>query len=79
MNKNRSKTITFFLLLFFGLFGLHRIYLGKVRSAMIYIFIGILGISGMPMLFLFSCIWWWMDLISLLNGKLTDIDGNKLV
>lgn len=79
MNKNRSKTITFFLVFFFGLFGLHRFYLGKVRSAMMYILLTALSMSGIIMLAFVVCTWWWIDLINLINGKLTDIDGNKLV
>jgi TM2 domain-containing membrane protein YozV len=59
----KSKTTT----IIFWLFSIHRFYLGKIGTAILYLFtIGGLGI------------WALIDLISILNNSMTDSDGKKL-
>ncbi len=58
---------TFLLCLLFGIFGAHRFYVGKVGTAILMIFtIGGLGI------------WATIDLIMIIVGAFTDVDGDKL-
>ena len=60
----KSKTVTIVL----WLFSLHRFYLGKPGSALLYIFTG----GGV-------LVWAIMDLISIIKGNMTDKNGNTLV
>ncbi|MGC8870507.1 MAG: zinc-ribbon domain and TM2 domain-containing protein [Brevinematia bacterium] len=60
-----SRTITLILCIFFGLFGVHRFYVGKVGTGLLQLFT--LGFSG---------IWTLIDLISIISGVFTDKFGN---
>ena len=59
----KSKTTTLIL----WLFSLHRFYLGKPGSAILYI----LTAGGL-------IVWAIIDLVAILNGSMTDKDGNTL-
>lgn len=65
--SDRSWIITFFLCLFGGFLGLHRLYSGHILLAFLYF------ISGG--LFLFGVIF---DLISLIIGNYKDVNGKNL-
>jgi TM2 domain-containing membrane protein YozV len=60
--KKKSTTIIFWL------FSLHRFYLGKIGTGLLYLFsFGGLGI------------WVIIDIVTILRGKMTDSNGNLLV
>jgi TM2 domain-containing membrane protein YozV len=65
--KKYSKkwTLTLLLCIFFGVFGVHRFYNGKIKS-------------GIFMLITFGGIGWWLliDLIMIISGKFKDKQGN---
>ena len=65
--STKSRGVAFFLCLFLGIFGIHRFYVGKVRTGMIWLFTG--GLFG---------IGWLIDLITLLCGWFSDQWGNRL-
>lgn len=67
-NKStRKRPIALILCLCFGLFGIHRFYAGKTKSAKIQLFtIGGLGI------------WFLIDLILIIAGEFSDGDGRKI-
>ena len=66
-SSTKSKWITFFLCLFLGWFGIHRFYVGKVGTGILYIFTGGLFMIG-----------WIVDLIMILVGSFTDKGGHFL-
>ena len=63
----RKRLIAAILALFFGVFGAHRFYAGKISTGLIQVFtIGGLGI------------WCFIDFLIILFGEFTDIDGKKI-
>ena len=62
MQKSKTTTIIFWL------FGVHRFYLGKIGTGILYFFTG----GGLV-------IWAIIDIINIANGKMTDSKGNTLV
>lgn len=73
INKNfgyihKRKWIAFFLCLFLGYFGIHRFYVGKIGTGIIWLFtFGFFGIG------------WVLDLIFILLGGFRDKAGQKLI
>lgn len=63
----KSKWVTFFLCLFFGCFGVHRFYTGKVGTGVLYLFTGGIGMIGVI-----------IDLIRILFGGFHDKNGMPL-
>lgn len=63
--KPKNGLTLFFFCLFFGGLGIHRFYAGRV-------------FSGLIMLFTFGGfgIWPFVDIVSILSGDFTDINGN---
>ena len=59
----KSKTTT----IIFWLFGVHRFYLGKIGTGVLYLF----TLAGLG-------IWAIIDIIKIATGKMTDSDGNPL-
>lgn len=59
--SHKSRLVTLLLCIFFGVFGFHRFYVGKVGTGFIYLFTG--GVFG---------IGWVLDLISIVLGTFTD-------
>jgi TM2 domain-containing membrane protein YozV len=55
---------TFFLGLFFGVFGAHRFYTGKIKSGVVQL----LTFGGLG-------IWWFIDMVMILIGKFKDKNG----
>ena len=73
VNKNfgyihKRKWVAFFLCLFFGYLGIHRFYVGKTGTGIIWLFT-----------FGFCCIGWALDLILILLGGFRDKAGQPLV
>ncbi len=58
-SKNSSRTLVFFLCLFFGLLGVHRFYLKKYKTA----FLMLITLGGCG-------IWYFLDLFWIITGKL---------
>lgn len=69
MNKsNKDKTVALVLCIFFGYFGVHRFYVGKIKSGILYLFtLGLFGIG------------WIYDIIQIATSKFTDVNGNLLL
>ena len=65
--STKSRWVAFFLCLFLGIFGIHRFYVGKVGTGIIWLFTG--GLLG---------IGWIIDLITLLFGGFSDKWGYRL-
>ncbi len=65
--SEKSWTTTLLLLLFLGGFGAHRFYVGKNGTAVLFI----VTLGGFV-------VWWIMDLIKILKGEFTDIDGRPI-
>ncbi|MGL4758012.1 MAG: TM2 domain-containing protein [Patescibacteria group bacterium] len=64
MKSTRSRLVTFLLALFFGVFGVHRLYTGHVLLAVLYLCSG--GV------FLLGVIY---DILLLIFGNYRDIEG----
>jgi nitrate reductase NapE component len=66
--KRRKKWTAFFLCLVLGMFGVHRFYVGKYGT-------------GILWMFTFGCFYlgWIIDCISILRGTFSDINGFPLV
>jgi len=64
-----KKILPVFLLFFFlAWLGVHRFYIGKIGTAILFI----LTLGGLG-------IWWIIDLILIVTGNLKDKQGNKIV
>ncbi|HKF45191.1 MAG TPA: TM2 domain-containing protein [Thermoanaerobaculia bacterium] len=66
-SSEKRKLPAFLLCLFFGIFGLHRFYVGKVATGLIQLF----TVGG-------CVVWWLIDLLVILLGGFTDKEG-KLI
>jgi len=63
--STKRLTITLLIAIFFGWLGLHRFYLGKWKTGLLFMFtFGVLGIG------------WAIDVVRLLMGNFTDKDEN---
>lgn len=81
--SNKSKLVALLLVIFLGGLGLHRFYLGRIKSGLLMLALSIIGSItstigiGSAVLFIVSC-WCLVDLICLCIGKLTDAEGKPL-
>ncbi len=65
--KPKSRAAAFFICLFFGFFGGHMFYVGKIGKGIIYMFTaGLFGIG------------WFVDMFRILGGHFTDSQGHYL-
>ena len=69
MSNETTKNIlpAFLLCFFFGIFGVHRFYVGKIGTGILQI----LTLGGLG-------IWTLIDFIMIVVGSFTDSDGNKI-
>lgn len=65
--SEKSKSTAFLLCYFLGVFGVHRFYIGRWKTAVLML----LTIGGLG-------IWWLIDTVLIMGAKLTDADGNAL-
>jgi hypothetical protein len=66
-NSRKKRLIAFLLCLCFGVFGFHRFYAGRTKSAKVQLFtVGGLGI------------WFLMDLVFIIFGEFADAEGRKI-
>ena len=66
--KQKSKMVALVLCIFFGYFGVHYFYAGKIGMGILYVFtIGLCGIG------------WIVDIVRIATGTFTDSRGLKLV
>ena len=68
MYSNKSRLVTFLLCLFLGEFGIHRFYVGKVGTGLLWLISG--GFLGIGMI---------IDLVMIIAGSFEDKNGNKLI
>ena len=66
-SSEKKKFPAFLLCLFFGVFGVHRFYVGKVATGVIQL----LTVGGFA-------IWWLLDLLVILLGGFTDKEGRLI-
>ncbi len=68
MYSKKSRLIAFLLCLFLGELGIHRFYVGKIGTGMLWLISnGFLGIG------------WIIDLVMIIIGNFDDKNGNKLI
>lgn len=65
--NEKSGLICLLLALLVGALGLHRFYVGKIGTGILYL----LTLGGLG-------VWWVIDLILIVTGKFTDADGNAI-
>ncbi|MCX7942314.1 MAG: TM2 domain-containing protein [Dictyoglomaceae bacterium] len=81
--SDKSRKTTLLLCVFLGIFGAHRFYIGKIGTGLLMLFIGFMWIVlsiTLKMfywyLFIPLIIWVLIDLVSVILGKMKDINGN---
>ncbi len=72
--SNKSSLIALFLCAFLGLFGVHRLYIGKITSGIMMLVFTIIGVFSFV-----SIIWTVIDLIRIMANDLKDINNKTLV
>ena len=82
--SSRSRLVTVLSTLFLGIFGVHRFYIGKTRTAIVMLILSILYLVtvrfwGIVIIFLAVVgLWAFIDLIFAVSGIMKDRDG-KLI
>lgn len=71
-DSDRDWLTTLLLLIFVGSFGVHRFYVGKIGTGVLYI-VTLFCTAGLGTL-----IWWIIDLISIATGNFTDAQGRVI-
>jgi TM2 domain-containing membrane protein YozV len=66
--SNRNRLTTFLLCLLLGYFGVHRFYVGKIGTGLVWLFTG--GILAVG---------WIYDLVMIATGEFLDEDGRRIV
>lgn len=74
MKSDKSRLTVFLIAFFFGMLGIHRMYVGKIGSGIIQL---ILTISFIGVFV--TSIWVLIDWIMILTGEFTDSQGRKIV
>jgi len=71
---DKTKVAALLLVLFFGAFGFHRFYVGKVGTGIVMLLLGITMVG-----LIVTGIWALVDLITIATGSFKDAEGNDLV
>jgi TM2 domain-containing membrane protein YozV len=67
-SSEKTRLAALLLCFFLGAFGVHRFYVGKIGTGLLWLFtIGLLGVGAL------------VDLIMIITGSFTDKDGKKLI
>lgn len=66
--SNKSKTVSLLLCIFLGVLGVHRFYVGKIGTGLLYLFTG--GLFG---------IGWFVDVVLIIAGRFRDYYGYPIV
>lgn len=67
MESEKSRTVSLLLCIFIGVLGIHRFYVGKTGTGILWLLTG--GIFGIGAV---------VDLVMIIVGSFTDSDGNKI-
>lgn len=70
--SDRDWLTTLLLLIFVGSFGVHRFYVGKIGTGLLYILVLFCSFG------FGTLIWWIIDLISIATGNFTDAQGRVI-
>ncbi len=82
--SSRSRLATVLLALFLGIFGVHRFYIGKIRTAIVMLILSILYLVtirfwGIMVISLaVAGLWAFIDFIFAVSGIMKDKDGNLI-
>lgn len=80
----KSRFITALLAFFLGVFGVHRFYIGRNKSALVMLVLGFLGCSTVVLfgmgLFILSVVevWVFIDIVVVLVGAMKDGEGRVI-
>jgi TPR repeat protein/TM2 domain-containing membrane protein YozV len=73
IKENSNKWLTVLLLsIFLGTFGVDRFYVGKTKSGMAKLLVTLCSFGAL------AWIWWIVDIIAIMSGKFTDVQGNVI-
>ena len=84
--SSRSRLVTILLAFFLGIFGTHRFYIGKIRTAIVMLILSILYLVTVYLwehritlvLLVIVLLWAFIDLIFAVSGIMRDREGKRI-